>query len=293
MCQINGYILHMSLPYIVEPLTYIFNLCIQYNTFPVAFKKAKVVPIPKTKDTTDVNNLRPISLLSVLSKPLEKHVQKHLLQYLEERSLLNKFQSGFRPKHSCHSALVRMIDSWLDNINNNKMSGTVFLDLKKAFDLINHEILLRKLNAYFNNSSPSALSFFNSYLSARTQAVYVNGNYSTEGKVELGVPQGSVLGPLLFCIFINDLPLHITCASAECDMFADDSTLHAAGKTVADITNSLQQSLQEVSEWCSSNRMIVNPTKTKSMLVTTRQKHQLQPAPLNLSFEAVPIEQVQ
>ena len=291
---INGCVLNLAQPYIIDSLTYIYNLCINKNIFPTAFKSSKIIPIPKTGDTSDPNNYRPISLLPILSKPLEKHIHKHLLNYIEKNSLFSESQSGFRPKHSCHTALSQTVNSWLTHINDNKMTGVVFLDMRKAFDLINHDILLSKLHTYFNNEINAPLPFFRSYLANRKQCVFVNGQYSTEGAIEYGVPQGSVLGPLLFCLFINDLPLHVadhnTCTS--CEMFADDSTLHSAASEVPKINDNLQQGLTNVSKWCSKNKMIINPSKTKCMLVTTRQKHQLNPPPLNLCFENSPIQQV-
>ena len=120
----------------------------------------------------------------------------------------------------------------------------------------------------------------------------VNGTYSQERSITSGVPQGSILGPLLFCIFINDLPLCLTRASVQCDLFADDGTLNTANDNIANIRRDLQQSLYDVSGWCCRNRMAVNPTKTKCMLMATRQKHQKKQLPLNLKFETTPIEQV-
>ena len=169
--NINAFLLKIALPSIVEPLTYIYNLCIAQSTCPQTFKQAKVIPLPKTKDTSDPNNFRPISLLSVLSKPLEKHIHKHITQFIEEFDLFHRFQSGFRNKHSCHSALVRMCDTWLSAINKSQLTGAVFLDLRKAFDLVNHDILLQKLNLYLQNSH--TVSFIESFLRGRTQKVFI------------------------------------------------------------------------------------------------------------------------
>lgn len=287
---ITSHILKLSLPYIVESLTYIYNICISKGIFPQDLKHAKIIPIPKSKDLTDLNNFRPISILSVISKPLERHIHIHLLKFLEEHDLIYHHQSGFRPKHSCQSALTRLTDTWLSAINENKMTGVVFLDLKKAFDLVDHNILLDKLGLY--NLDCNVLCFFESYLQDRKQYVFHNGNYSTEGTISYGVPQGSILGPLLFLLYINDLPLHISNPQVQCDLLADDTTLHTSDKDEKVISKTLQKSLDEVLEWCVVNNMIIHPAKTKSMLITTRQKHQLCPHPLNLSLQLEPIEQV-
>ena len=189
-------LLKIALPYVVESLTYIYNLCIEQNSFPPALKTAKVIPLPKTKDISDFNNFRSIFLLSILSKPLERHIHKHLTQFIEDRHLFHPSQSGFRQRHSCHTALIRAFDSWLTAINQAQLTGAVFLDFKRAFDLVNHIILLKKLSIYLQNSS--TVSLFKSYLQDRTQPVFLNGYFSTEGVVKCGMPQGSVLGPLLF-----------------------------------------------------------------------------------------------
>ena len=166
-----------------------------------------MVPLPKSTDKTNPTNYRPISLLSVLSKLLEKHVHIYLNDYLEKRQLLHPFQSGFRRKYSCNTALARLTNSWLTAMNKSEVSGVVFLDLKTAFDLVDHDILLNKLAIYLKNSS--SLPFFQSYLHNRTQCVLLHGSYSPKESVKYGVPQGSVLGPNPFSRFINDLPLHV------------------------------------------------------------------------------------
>jgi hypothetical protein len=175
-------------------------------------------------------------------------------------------------------------------MNISQISGTVFLDFSKAFDLVNHNILLHKLQLYLNNSS--SLAFFQSFLNNRKQKVFVHGSYSSEGSVKYGVPQGSVLGPILFCIYINDLPLQIQNTSVECHMLADDTTIQTQDTNTTVIQKALQSALCDIESWCTSNHMVLNPKKSKSMLITTRQKHQLSPLSLNLSTSSGHIDQV-
>ena len=147
--NINPFFLKLALPYIVEPLTYIYNLSVLNNVFPTTLKKAKVIPLPKTNDLSEPNSFRPISILPLLSKPIERHIQKHVLNFLTEHNLLCQSQSGFRPQHSCHTALAKLCDNWLSAINNSEVVGPVILELKKALDLVNHNILLKKLSLYY------------------------------------------------------------------------------------------------------------------------------------------------
>ena len=170
------------------------------------------------------------------------------------------------------------------------MIGTVFLDLRKAFDMVNHDILIKKLYFYFQNTD--SLSLFSSYLSERSQVVFQNGCTSAPGTVKCGVPQGSILGPVLFCLFINDLPLAIRNEDTILDLFADDSTLHTKGTDITKIETSLQSGVIDVNDWCHINNMLLHPKKSKSMLITTRQKHQRKPLKLNITLESISIEQV-
>ena len=287
--NIPVYLLKLSLPFIVEELTYIYNLCIDKCIFPKVLKEAKVIPLPKSKETKEPQNFRPISLLPVLSKPFEKHIHKHMYSHLQQFDLIQSHQSGFRPKHSCQTALTRLVDSWLTSINNKQLIGSVFLDFKKAFDLVNHEILLQKLSYYFPKSP--IIYLMNSYLTDRYQFVYLNGKQSNTKLVQNGVPQGSVLGPLFFLMYINDLPLHLN-DNIENDLFADDASLHTSHTQIDIIQNNLQDSLDKASEWCSKNSMIIHPEKTKSMVITTRQKRQLDHPTLNLKLGETDIEQV-
>ena len=140
--------------------------------------------------------------------------------------------------------------------------------------------------------SGNAIQFFNHILAKENKKVFVAGHYSPEGSVEVGVPEGSVLGPLLFSISINDLPLSISSTEVDCDMFEFDSSLSASGNNIAAINANLQPSIQEVTDWCSANTMLLNPEKTKSMVVATRQKHQRSIPPLRLMLNSQVIEQV-
>ena len=125
--NINSFLLKLALPHVVESLTHVYNLCIEQNSFPPALKAPKVIPLPKTK-VSDPNNFRPISLLSILTKLLERHIHKHLTQFIEDRNLLYPLQSGFRQRHSCHTDLIRVCDTWLAAINQTELTGAVFLD---------------------------------------------------------------------------------------------------------------------------------------------------------------------
>ena len=203
-----------------------------------------------------------------MSKFLEKHIHDSLMTYLVKFNLLHKNQSGFRPSHSCETALIGMISKWLESINKGSLIGTVMIDFKKAFDLVDHNVLLKKLKHY--KLSDEALMWFASYLGKRKQKVSLNNVFSEDEIITDGVPQGSILGPLLFLMFINDLPLYTD--SANTDFYADDTTLYVIGKSLETIQRNLQVSLDCLAKWCRCNGMLINTSKTKAMLITTHQK---------------------
>ena len=279
--NIGPRLLKFAAPYIAGDISYICNHSINSSTFPRKWKEAKVSPLHKNGSHDDVNNYRPISILPVLSKVLEKHVHDCLSAYLKEYNLLHKTQSGFRSQHSCETALVHMIDTWLNAMDNGKMIGVVLVDFKKAFDLVDHKILLSKLKLYGIDNE--ALTWFNTYLAHRQQQVSLNDNKSDFETVTFGVPQGSILGPLLFLLFINDLPLYINNVSA--DLYADDTTLYDVQNSIEMIEHNLQIGLNQLHIWCKYNGMVLNSAKTKVMLLTTSQKRQRLPSiNLNLNY---------
>ena len=189
-------------PNVLTPsITYIINRSIESGVFPCIWKNAKVNPIFKSGDKDNVNNYRPISILPTLSKIIEKWIEKNLMLYLDKHTLLHKNQSGFRKNHSTESALILMKDTWLKAINEGKLVGSAMIDFRKAFDLVDHQFFfsVQKLRIY--KFSESTLLWFKSYLNERTQQVVINNLNSTSGDVVCGVPQGSILVPILFLLF--------------------------------------------------------------------------------------------
>ena len=198
-------ILKLSARIVAPSLTYIFNLSLATGIYIDDWKRARVTPIFKSGDRRQCANYRPISILPAVSKVFEKEVFRQVYGYLTENCMLSKFQSGCRPKHCMVTALIQMCDEWLENMDNGKMNGVVFLDIKKAFDSINHGILLNKMKKCFGISSIE-LKWFESYLFNREQQCSINEQLSSKKTITCGVPQGSILGPLLFLLYINNLP---------------------------------------------------------------------------------------
>lgn len=187
---------------------------------------------------------------------------------LSECGLLSNCQSGFRGLHSTVTALLEATNEWAYNIDHGNVNAVMFLDLKKAFDTVDHEILLVKLNAY--GISGVEKNWFRSYLNERRQRCFVNGHSSTNRFLQCGVPQGTILGPLLFLIYINDPPNSLSHSLAR--LFADDSHLTYASNNISDINIKFNEDLASVSEWLSANRLTLNQTKTEFMLIGSRQR---------------------
>jgi hypothetical protein len=210
-------------PYLVCPLTKIVNQCISRGIFPDALKIAKVIPIHKKGDISNLTNYRPISLLPAISKIFEKVMHQQLHHYFKQNNLFYEAQYGFRPKFSTELAALHLVDQLTSDMDSNEIPICIFLDLSKAFDTIDHDVLLAKLRHY--GMTDNALNLMKNYLTNRRQFVQMDDINSDPLTITTGVPQGSILGPLLFTIYINDLPS--SCSSFKPIIYADDTTLYA------------------------------------------------------------------
>ena len=252
---------------------------------------AKVIPVYKNQgNELDKQNYRPISILPILSKIYERHIHDSLYMHLLSNELLYGLQSGFRRCHSAETALVR-INQILFNLDKNNITGLLCTEYSKAFDLMNHEILLVKLKAF--GVVDNNLSLFHSYLSDR-QYVFVNGCKSSPSNITYGIPQGIILGPLLFIAFINDLPSVIFYSTV--DTYADYTTFSISfhclqGTTV--VQNNLQQDIDSLCEWPKQSQMVLKPRKTVWLLITgKRLKSRIDGQTIQLQADSTSIEHV-
>ena len=243
----------------------IFNMCLTQGTMPDDLKSARVVPIYKNGDKDELTNYRPISILPICSKIIEKIVHRQLYEYVTENKILYNGQSGFRQQHSTNTALIKTIDKWNVDIDEGNYIGAVFVDLSKAFDMVNHKILIDKLSAI--GVKGIERNWFVSYLANCTQYVSINGSISTPCNITSGVPQGSILGPLMFLLFINDMPNCIKHSTV--DMYADDTLIYVSHNNVDLIEKYLNEDLECLTKWLENNRMKANVNKTKVMLLGT------------------------
>ena len=257
-------LLKLAAPVICKPLAYICNLSLHTSCFPNDWKLGKVTPIHKEGDKYDVNNYRPISVLPVLSKIIERAVHDQLYSFLTDNNILNSCQSGFRRNHSTSSSLIDVSDYILQNMNQGLVTGALFLDLKKAFDTVNYDILLKKLHNY--GVTGNSLNWFRSYLSGRMQAVNINSTLSDFKHVNIGIPQGSILGPLLFIIYVNSLP---DCINCKCVMYADDTTLLFKSADSTSLQFHMNDCMSKIVHWFKINKLTLNIKKTKYMIFGT------------------------
>ena len=236
---------------LLQPLTHLINCSLQSGIFPDELKLARVVPIFKAGDPAQVSNYRPISVLTTFSKIIEKIVYNHLLDILSKNEALYEYQFGFRPSHSTQQAIITLVDRITKSLDNGNFAVAILLDLKKAFDTVDHKILLKKLYAY--GIRGIFLKWFESYLSGKTQYVVFDGVQSETHRVDCGVPQGSILGPLLFILNMNDIcnvsKLMFTI------LYADDTCVLLRGTDLSKLIKLINSELNLLSTWFKSNKL--------------------------------------
>ena len=238
-----------------------FNLSLEQGTFPNHLKIAKVIPLFKSGDNTLISNYRPVSLLPLFSKILEKIVVNRLMDFINQNQILYKYQFGFRKKHNTNLALTVLVDKILSALESGEVVLGVFLDFSKAFDMVNHTVLLQTLYKY--GIRGMAHSWFTCYLSNRKQFVSYNNTHSEYKTIQCGVPQGSIIGPILFLLYINDM---VNASDVLFPiLFADDSNVFINGKNPANLADNMNKELEKLVEWVNTNKLLLNINKTHFM----------------------------
>ena len=255
---------------IAEPLTFIINLSLGTGVVPNDWKVARVLPLYKSGSRSSLDNYRPISILPVISKIAEKVVHSQLIHFLELNNLLSNSQFGFRQNRSTEMATTIFTDDIRQSVDKGNLVGAVFIDLRKAFDTISHSLLLSKLQSY--GITGTELSWFTNYLFNRHCIVQFDSCISNSNPLTSGVPQGSILGPLLFIVFFNDIVDVIK--HAKLLKYADDTVVYVASKDVSTINNLLTEDLRLLADWFDQNELLINlkKGKTECLLFGTRQK---------------------
>ena len=272
---------------LVTPIVHLLNLSLTQGIVPKALKRAHVTPIHKGGDTDSLNNYRPISVLNVFSKIMERVVYNRLLSFLDTHSVLSNSQFGFRKKHSCELALISATEFIRHSLDMGSHVVAVYLDLKKAFDVVSHSLLLQKLEHYGVRGIP--LMWFKSYLSDHEQSVKLGNVLSSPQILTHGVPQGSVLGPLLFLLYINDLVLSCNPDEGKLVLFADDTTLLIRNSDPAKLIESVNGELEAFSQWFRANKLSVNLSKTHYMVFTLNRRL---PSFRPISMDGVTLDEV-
>ena len=272
---------------LATPISQLCNLSILTSSFPDNCKTAKLLPLYKKGCKTDPQNYRPISLLPLISKVIEKVVHNQTQTFLDENNILYNSQSGFRKKYSTDSCLALLTDKVAKGFDSGVYTGMILIDLQKVFDTIDHEILLEKMS--FVGFSKQVIDWFRSYLSNRTFKVKIGKTFSDDGNLTCGVPQGSILGPLLFLLYINDMPQALSC---DLLLYADDSCLVYQHKNIDEIAIVLNKNFSDLCDWFLDNKLSIHfgDDKTKCILFASKNKVK-KTAPLNINYKGIEIKQ--
>ena len=260
--NITSNMLKAILPCISTPLLHVINLSFSTGIVPLEIKVGKIVPIYKGGDSSKYCNYRPISLLTVFSKVFERLMYYQLISFIETNNILYDYQCGFRKKYSTDIALISIVDKILNAFENGQYAVGIFIDLAKAFDTVNHKILLEKLNYY--GIRGVANEWLCSYLSERKQCTQFNDSISNFENISCGVPQGSILGPLLFILYLNDLQ-NVSDVLFFL-MYADDTNMFISGDDLAVLNETINTELPKIHTWFNANKLSLNVQKTNYML---------------------------
>ncbi len=273
---------------ILAPLHYIFNLSVKTLTFPQIWKEAQITPLFKGGNQDQPDSYRPISVLPIFSKLLERLVHNQIYDELTVSGALSDKQAGFRKGHSTTTCLVEFLDTIYKNMDEGKLNCMLFLDLRKAFDTVDHDILLCKLEQM--GLGLTFVLWIRDYLYNRHQVTKVNHTLSDKHIISCGVPQGSILGPLLFIIYINSLPEALS-NNINTFLNADDTALVTTGDCIDTIERNLNEALTEAKKWFDNHKLSLNVTKTKGMSFGTAQRLK-QSVAMSISFNGDAVEQV-
>ena len=256
-------------------LTAYFTWAFEKGIFPCTLKTTKVVPTLKTGNKNSVNNYRPISLLPSLSKVLEKLIKIRCVKFFDKYDILYDYQYGFREGHSVLHSLLDVTSFGNDSIQNKENIAMLLMDLRKAFDTVSHNILHQKL--YHYGIRGPAHKLIESYLTSRKQFVSIDNVNSSAQSINIGIPQGSILGPLLFLIYINDLP---NATFSKPRLFADDTCIMPSDSSLPNLETKCNTELNQLKNWCNTNKLQINPKKSSVLLIPSK----LNSPPLNLKI---------
>ena len=254
--------------YLASPMTHIINHCIATSTVPTDWKVSRVCPVPKVNNPTSISEYRPISILPILSKVFERVIFQQITEHIEASFIYDSKQSGFRKGHSTSTVLLKLKDDIRIAMSQGEVTLAILADFSKAFDTVDYQILLRQLHQL--GFSKNVLLLFKEYLSDRQQFVQVNDKVSEKLKVDFGVPQGSILGPILFNLYVASISSN---GASTYLLYADDTTLlrHTKPKDLPRIINEMQQEMVNINIWSEERNLCLNALKTKTILFSTSQ----------------------